>query len=164
MLKSKSLCLFLTVGVISVGFLVKSHSAHAASASANISQSVITALSIAKVSDLNFGEAPQGDAAKTVAPGSDDNTNNASFNVAGEKGRSYTISLPTDGSTTITTGDGSTDKVIHVDQFKSFPENTGQLSADTGSSLLLVGATRAALSQTQTPGAYAGQFAVTVVY
>ncbi len=63
----------------------------------------------------------------------------------------------------MTTGAGGTNQTIAVGTFTSFPSANGTLS-NSGSQTLLVGATRAALSASQTPGTYTGTYTVTVVY
>ncbi len=136
----------------------------AAQSIAQALQKVIAKLDIAKVSDLDFGEAPQGDVAKTVAPGASENGENASFNVVGEPDRTFTISLPEEGTVKLETdGGGAANKEIAVSSFASFPATTGQLSA-SGSQMLFVGATRAALLDNQQTGSYSGSFTVEVIY
>lgn len=135
----------------------------AASTTGTAKQVVIQAIAITNVSDLDFGSAPPADAAKTVAAGTTDGPANGSFNVTGEPNKSYTITLPADGAVTMTTGAGGTNQTIAVGTFTSFPSANGTLS-NSGSQTLLVGATRAALSASQTPGTYTGTYTVTVVY
>ena len=136
----------------------------AASAIGRAVQVVVASLTISKVSDLDFGTAPQGDIAKTVAPGAAENAENASFDVVGNANAVYNITLPADGTIKmVTAGGGAPDKEISVDGFASFPAASGTLDV-AGKQLLLVGATRAALLANQTPGNYAGDFTVTVAY
>jgi hypothetical protein len=128
----------------------------------------LASLSIAKVSDLDFGSAPQGDATKTVAPGVAEDASNASFTVSGQPSTAYTITLPTDGVVTMTTaGGGAANKIINVNGFASFPSaasaGSGLLGVG-GTQLLLVGAARDALLAGQTTGSYTGAFTVSVVY
>ena len=139
--------------------------AFAASTTANAIQTVIAALSIAKVSDLDFGTAPAGDVAKTVAPGTVEDASNASFTVTGAPSTAYTITLPADGTVTMQTAGGGLNKDIAVNSFASFPAAgaNGMLSAG-GTQLLLVGATRAALGAAQVAGSYTASFTVTVIY
>ncbi len=138
--------------------------ARAAQAIAQALQKVIAKLEIAKLSDLDFGEAPQGDVAKTIAPGASENGENASFNVVGEPDRAFTVRLPGDGTVKLETdGGGAANKEIAVSGFASFPATTGQLSA-SGSQMLFVGATRGQLLDNQQTGTYSGSFTVEVVY
>jgi hypothetical protein len=122
-------------------------------------QVVTAAIAIANVSDLDFGTAAQGSAAKVVAPGAAENAENGSFNVTGTPSQTYTITLP---STVNLSNGGNT---IAVNTFVSFPAAgaNGSLSA-TGSQLLLVGATRAAIPANQATGNYTGTYTVDVVY
>lgn len=143
--------------------VVYSANAIAASTTGNAVQVVTAALNIANVSALDFGTAVQGDAAKTVAPGASENAENGSFNVTGQPSTAYTITLPSNGSVQMTTGGGGANETIAVENFASFPANTGMLSAG-GSQLLLVGAQRAALGASQVAGSYTGTYTVTVVY
>jgi len=126
----------------------------AASATANATQTVIAAIAITKVTDLDFGSAPQGDPQKTVAPAA-----GASFSITGAPNTAYTITVPSDGTVTMANG-GNT---IAVDSFTSSPSATGTLDG-AGAQTLRVGATRAALAGNQAVGSYTGTFTVTVVY
>lgn len=140
--------------------------ANAASVNANANQIVTAAIAIVKVSDLEFGSAAQGDASKTVAPGSSENSENASFTVTGQPSTAYTITLPVDGTVKmITAGGGTSDTEINVNSFASTPAaGANGLLNGSGTETLFAGATRAALSATQVTGTYTGAFTVTVVY
>jgi len=140
--------------------------AQAASDTAQALQVVQAAIAIAQVSDLDFGTAVQGDASKTVVPGAAENAENASFNVTGEPGLAYTITLPADGSVTMVTGGGATaNEQIAVNSFVSNPAaGANGLLDGTGAQSLFVGATRAALLATQVTGGYSSNFTVDVVY
>ncbi len=139
--------------------------ANAASTTGTARQVVIAAISIANVSDLDFGTAPAGDALKTVAPGAAENAENGSFTVTGQASTAYTISLPADGVVTMTTGGGGANETIAVTSFLSSPAAgaNGLLSAG-GTQNLFVGATRAALGAAQVAGTYTATYTVTVVY
>lgn len=139
---------------------------YAASTTGNAVQVVTAAINIVNVSDLDFGTAAQGDAAKTVAPGTAEDSFNGSFTVTGTASTAYTITLPADSVVTMTTaGGGTADKIIAVNSFTSFPAaGANGLTDAGGSQLLLVGATRAALSATQVAGNYTGTYTVDVVY
>lgn len=144
----------------------KNEVAQAASDTAQALQIVQAAISIAFVSDLNFGTAVQGDAASTVAPGAAENADNASFLVTGEPALAYTISLPANGIVVMTTGAGvAANEQIAVNNFVSNPAAgaNGLLGAG-GTQSLFVGATRAALLATQVTGSYSDTFTVDVVY
>ena len=136
-----------------------SREAKAASATATASQTVIAAISIVKTSDLNFGTAPQGDPAKVLAT-SDPLA--AGFTVSGDPNRAYTITLPA-GSISMTTNGGGANKEIVVSSFTSNPNGTGTIGA-SGTQSLKVGATRAALANTQVAGNYSATFTVSVIY
>lgn len=149
------LCLFLPQSA---------RSASTATTTANATATVIASISIVKVSDLAFGIASPGDAAKTVAPGTVEDAQNASFTVSGQASTTYSIILP--ASATMTTGAGGTNQTILVNTFTSTPaagSNTGLIGAG-GTQTLFVGATRAATGAAQVAGAYTGSFTVTVNY
>lgn len=148
--------------VLSALVLLTAQSSFAASATAKAKQVVISALDIKKISDLEFGEAPQGDAAKTVAHDTVENAENASFSITGQPNKSVNVTLPTDGTVLMTTGTGGAGNEIGVNTFTSNFQ-TGALNA-AGASTLYVGATRNALLSTQTPGSYEGEFTVNVIY
>jgi hypothetical protein len=141
---------------------LNTQSAFAVSATAKAKQVVISALNISKSSDLEFGEAPQGDSEKTVAPTAAETADNASFAITGEPGKSISVTLPADNTIKMITGVGGTDKEINVNAFKAnFLTST---IAAGGTTNLFVGATRDALSTSQATGSYEGNFDVTVVY
>jgi hypothetical protein len=138
---------------------------NAASTTGNAVQSIVSAIAIANVSDLDFGTAPQGDASKTVAPGAAENAENGSFTVSGQANTAYTITLPADGIVVMTTGAGGANETIAVNSFVSTPAAgaNGLLSAG-GVQSLFVGATRAAIGAAQVAGSYTAAYTVTVVY
>ncbi|MFZ4404454.1 MAG: DUF4402 domain-containing protein [Pseudobdellovibrionaceae bacterium] len=138
--------------------------AQAVSATGTITQTVNAALAITNVSDLVFGSAAAGDVAKIVLPGTVENATNGSFNVTGQSGQAYTITLPADGTITLTTGAGGANETIAVNSFVSFPAAGANGLITGGTQLLLVGATRAALGASQVAGSYTGTYSVTVVY
>ncbi len=130
-------------------------------------QSVEQSIKIEKISDLQFGNAPQGDGPKQISPGSSETLENASFEVTGEAHRSFFIILPFNGTVEMSwlgpdeeTADA---RPIPVNHFRSHPALFGHLGA-TGRTRVYVGATRSALHPRQKPGQYLGQFALTVVY
>jgi spore coat protein U-like protein len=140
------------------------HSAQAAQTTASIFQTVTSAISISKLSDLIFGEAVQGTAAVTVAAGNAEDASNASFLVTGQPNTAYNIQLPANGTVKLTNGAGGTPETeIAINGFQSFPAAAGTLSGG-GTQNLFVGATREGLLATQTTGNYVGTFTVTVAY
>ncbi len=152
----------LTTASIAIASLFVGHYGYAVSQTGTAKQVVTTALALLNVSDLDFGTAAQGEAAKTVAPGSSENSENGSFAVTGQPNVAYTISLPS-SAVTLTTGGGGANETISVDSFVSSPAATGLLDA-SGAQSLFVGATRAALTTSQVAGTYTGTYTVTVVY
>ena len=142
-----------------------SQATNAASDTAQALQTVIAAISISQVSDLDFGSAAPGDAAKTVAPGAAENAENASFLVTGEASTAYTITLPADSTVVMQTGAGGANETIGVDSFTSNPAaGANGLLDGSGQQDLFVGATRDALGASQVAGAYTATFTVDVVY
>jgi hypothetical protein len=122
-------------------------------------QVVLQALAIAPVSDLVFPPASPSAVAAVVPPGTVESAANGSFTVTGAANTAYTITLPT----TINLVNGA--NTIAVSAFTSFPAAgaNGLLSAG-GTQLLLIGATRAALTAAQATGTYTGTYVVNVVY
>ncbi len=133
------------------------------SATALAKQTVIKAIHIIKQTDLNFGEAAQGDPSVTIDPNASGNDKRASFSVSGEPNHEYDIFLP-EGSIKMTTlGGGPSQNEINVKNFQSFPSKKGRLSI-LGIQSIYVGATRDPLLRDQTPGQYQGEFKITVAY
>jgi len=130
-------------------------------AAADHTLSVISSISVSKSSDLSFPDAARGDAGLTIAPG----ISSAVFSVSGHANTVYTITLPNDGVVTMETGGGgSADNIIGVNSFASNPSGTGTTDG-AGNQTLYVGATRAAISGTQTQASnYTGSFNITVTY
>ena len=138
----------------------------AASDTAQALQVVETAIAIAQQSDLQFGTANQGDLGKTIAAGTSENAENASFTVSGEPNKQFTIQLPAAGDVNmITSGGGDPTKIIAVNNFTSYPAAgaNGVLSS-LGQQELYVGATRDAILPNQQAGSYSDTFTVTVLY
>jgi hypothetical protein len=146
--------------------LVVTQNAFSASDRAKALQYIEKALTIAWQSDLDFGTAAPGSESKTILPGTDENSENASFVINGEINKAYQISLPADGEVNmVTEGGGSPEKTISVHSFTSFPEAgaNGQLDGE-GKQVLYVGASRDAILPNQVSGSYADYFTVTVIY
>jgi Domain of unknown function (DUF4402) len=136
---------------------------------ASASVTIVSAISITKTVDMNFGDVVEG--AGTVILATDNGrtaTGNttlgnstaaaaASFSVTGDSGATYAITLP--GSAITLTGTGTD---MTVDTFVSdHPGDTGTLTG--GTDTILVGATLN-VGATQTTGAYTGSFDLTVAY
>lgn len=115
-------------------------------------------ISISQISDLDFGSAMLGDPAKTVNPGSVENSENASFLVTGDARSTFSISLP---NNMWITNSSSGDR-IRVRRFRSTPRN-GRIR-NNGERTVYVGATRDAIPAGLSPGIYSGAFTMTVVY
>jgi hypothetical protein len=137
--------------------------ARSATSTAQSLQTVLACLTVHKESDLNFGEAPQADPAKTVPPGRAENSENASFEVNGEPGTAFSIVLPTNNAVKMTVSGGGANQEIAVSSFTSYPATQGVVAAN-GESIIYVGATRAKLASNQKPGKYSGTFSVSIVY
>lgn len=133
------------------------------SAMANATQTIIHKIQIKKISDLNFGEAAPGDGPKSIAPGSNENSENASFEIYGEPHHSFQIILPSPGSVKMISGEGGLNREIPILSFASNPNLLGKIDED-GKLMIFVGATRGLIPRTQKTGEYIGQFHVTVVY
>lgn len=144
--------------------------AQAASASANASATVITPIAIAKTADLAFGSfsaatagtvviATDGTRSATggVLLSSNTAVGAAAFDVTGQDTATYAITLPADGTVTLS-GPGT---AMAVDSFVSNPSGTGTLGA-TGQAVN-VGATLT-VGSAQAEGAYSGTFNVSVEY
>jgi spore coat protein U-like protein len=160
-------------GVLAVAALtLAAHRPAAAQAttSANASATIVTAISLSKTSDLNFGNVVASGSTGTVvltaggarsvtggaSLGNTGSTAAASFTVSGQASATYSITLPS--STTITSGGNS----MTVNTFSSSPSGTGALSGG-GSQTLNVGATLQ-VGASQATGSYTGTFDVTVAY
>jgi hypothetical protein len=143
--------------IVSALMTIAGIQAQAATGTGKAKIKVVNGIVITKVSDLEFNEAAPGAPEETVAADATETAQNASFTIQGEPNRSISLSLPQDGMVNMT---GPGDQIA-VNQFTS--NNPTQIEAG-GTSALYVGATRAALSATQTAGDYEGDFTVDVVY
>lgn len=83
----------------------------------------------------------------------------ASFDLSGSSNATYQITLPSDGSVTLTGSQGGS---MSLSAFTSSPSGSGQLNL-LGTQTLYVGATLA-VSSNQAAGSYSGSFSVTAVF
>lgn len=130
---------------------------------ASVVQKVVQKLQIIKISDLDFGEASPGDGVKVVAPGQQENFENASFRVIGEPRKSFIIFLPPPNSVTMKLGAGGPNQEIKLMQFTSNPSSSGLLDS-TGQAMIYIGASREAIPVSAKAGDYSGTFVITVIY
>jgi spore coat protein U-like protein len=142
----------------------------AATATSNVSASIVTAISITKTADMDFADVVASGSAGTVVLstagarsitggatlGNSTGAAAAAFTVSGDPASTYSISLPS--SATIT----STPNTMTVNTFTSSPSGTGTLSGG-GTQALTVGATLQ-VGASQAQGTYTGTFDVTVAY
>lgn len=142
--------------------------ANAASDTGNATATIITAISIANNTDLAFGSiVADATTAGTVAistTGAETCTtvtcvastrSAGQFTISGQSGYAYTVTLPTDGTVTIT--DGTNTMAVN-----GFTHNaSGTLAASTEQ--FEVGATLS-VGIAQVAGAYTGTYTVSVVY
>ena len=140
-------------------------------ASANATTTIISALKICKVSDLQFGAFASGvPGTITISPTGARTVNGplaisvanypvtaASFTISGQDHLDYTILLP--GSVVLKGPSGST---LTLTKFVSDPSRHGTLSND-GTATLNVGGTLT-LGSNQSAGFYSGSFPVTITY
>jgi hypothetical protein len=132
---------------------------------------VVTPIAISNTQDLAFGSFSTSAAGQTVtisAAGArssvgavvvpSSTATASSFNVTGGANLTYSITLPANGTVTIT-GPGT---AMAVDNFTSNPTPTGTLSG-AGTQTLTVGGTLTTNSP-QTAGGYSGTFSVSVDY
>jgi len=157
------------VALAVAGFGLMSQSALAATGTANASAVILTPISIANNTGLDFGDVyPDSATAGTVTvdatgartaggaaalgatPGAA-----AQFTVSGQASALYTITLPA-AAVTLTSGANS----MTIDTFTT--DGTGTLDG-TGNEVINVGATLN-VSANQAPGTYSGTFDVTVNY
>ena len=151
--------------------LLSAVAANAATDSSSIDAEIVAAIAITNTVGLQFGQIASSASSGTVTvstAGVRSSTGGvtlangtaataASFSVTGANDNTYAITLPADGSTTIT-GPGTAMGV----NFVSNPSGTGTLSG-AGAQTLLVGATLS-VGASQTAGAYSGTFDATVEY
>lgn len=146
-----------------------------ATATATATATVVTAISIAKVTDMNFGNisvqagtggtvvlAPDGTRSRTsgvTLPASAGTVTAATFTVSGLASYTYAITLPT----TVVLTHSAGVETMTASAFTSTPSATGTL-ASGGTETVAVGATLT-VAAAQLPGVYvSGNFDVTVNY
>jgi len=147
-----------------------SSDSYAASTSSNATATVVAPIAISNTQDLAFGSFSTSATGQTVtisAAGARSSVGAvvvpastataASFNVTGSGTLTYAITLPANGTVTITNGTDT----FAVDNFTSAPSGTGALTA--GAQTLTVGAT-VTTAGTLSTGNYTGTFNVTVLY
>ena len=153
------------LGCLFIGSNAFAQGGNTASDTGTATASVIGSLSMVNNEDMDFGEGIQGDAAKTVFPLI---AGRAYFGVSGEALRFYNVTAPADGVVVMTTGGGGANETIAVDSWNFYSGGANSASHGQiglgGSDQLFLGATRAALGAAQVPGAYSGDYTVTVVY
>lgn len=159
------------VGSLAACLMLPLGAAHAASTTADASATVVEPIAITKSADLAFGKFSAGtggtvvvdtDGNRTVTSGVVLLTGTpgaaATFDVSGDNGATYAITLPT-GPATLTGGSGSDE--MSVDTWVSAPDATGTLTS--GTETVKVGATLT-VGSAQAPGVYNGSFSVAVEY
>jgi hypothetical protein len=166
---------FLILSALNLALISISSSSYAAnSASGNISATVSSAIAIANTTDLLFGRfsvSPTNAGtvvintagSRSVTSGVTGITSTVqagNFNVSGDANAAYTITLPADGTVTLTNQSGP--GTMPVSTFTSNPGSTGTLDG-SGAQSLKVGATLN-VSAAQTPGNYTGTYLVSVTY
>lgn len=165
----KNFTKFLTIVVIGLAFCFNSHAQVSTTASA--SATIVTALTITKVTDLSFGRFAV-NAAGTVTVGTDNSRSQtagcalfgggavtaASFSVTGEPSRTYTISIVTPVTLTHTVTPANN---LVINTFVTNPVSPATLAA--GANTLLVGATLNA-DGSEIAGDYTGTFTVSLNY
>lgn len=148
-------------------------SAAAATASGTASAEIVSAIAISNTTGLNFGQiAPSGSAGTVsvstagvrsslggVTLGNQVTVTAAAFAVTGAPDNVYSITLPADGTITLTSG---ASPAMAVDGFVSDPASPGTLSG-AGTDTVNVGATLS-VGVNQPNGNYSGLFNVTVAY
>jgi hypothetical protein len=167
----KSTIKIFTLAIIALGFSTASFAQ--VSATATASGTIVTPIAITKTVDLNFGNMAVSATAGTVIlapagtrtitggvtlPANTGTVTAAEFNVTGQAGYTYSITLPTT-PTTVASGANT----MTVNAFTSTPSSTGTLTA--GAETIKVGAT-INVGANQAAGTYtsATPFTVTVNY
>jgi Domain of unknown function (DUF4402) len=161
----------LIIGAAVVAAVTFTQAANAQSASQSFSAKarIVTPISIALVSDMNFGDVVAGAGTVVLTPaggrsvtgstnlGNPLNVSAATFTVSGQGSATYAITLP--GSANITSGANT----MSVGTFTSNPAVGAGLLSAGGSQTLTLGATLT-VAAVQATGSYSGPFSVSVNY
>jgi hypothetical protein len=124
-----------------------------------------TPITIQQLNELNFGEAPQGDAARTLTPESRSPMEVGIFQVQGPGNRVFSVILPSGPVYLQSAEPGVGASTIEIHSFRSVPPEGSSTALDPqGTRLVYIGATRAALSLQQRRGSYTGQYLITLIY
>lgn len=153
------------------GMLLTTGVAGAATDSATATATVMTSIAITNNTDLDFGAfspstggtviiGTDGARSKTgaVVLSSGDTGGRAQFTVTGATDATYAITLPGNGTVSLSNGGGGS---MDVNDFVSNPSGTGTLTG--GTETLYVGATLT-VGSGQASGSYTGSFDVSVEY
>jgi hypothetical protein len=157
-------CLLFGVGTWVVQ-IPRARAASSSSTSAASKSEVVNGVGIAVTRHLTFGEATQGTGGMVILPAAG---NSAQMTVSGDAGHVYNITLPVSATMLRAGGTpGTAADEILVNAFTSTPSASSTLSGvgfGGGTETLNVGATRAAIPESQAPGIYSASFTVTVAY
>ena len=136
---------------------------------------VIASIACTQTSNLNFGDAAQNDAAKTMSPstapsgaGWAGTPSRAAFSITGKASMAYSVSV-SPASVTMTTGAGGANETIVVSSFTYYSTTAASSSSASlstgGTDTLYVAGTQAAIGAAQVAGTYVSPaFTVTVTY
>jgi spore coat protein U-like protein len=172
----KTVFLLASLFVMACGIQSVKAQTQTGSATANATATILQAVSITKNADLNFGKiiadptaagqvAIQTDGTRTIAAGNvvlfdtESEHQAASFTASGTAGRTYSLSLPADGSVLLTRTGGT--ETMTIEGFVH--SANGTLDATTGEETFNVGGTLK-VGANQAPGQYTGTFTVTAAY
>ncbi|HOV35238.1 MAG TPA: DUF4402 domain-containing protein [Dysgonamonadaceae bacterium] len=171
----KTVFLLASLFVMACGIQSVKADGGSAQASANATATIVKAISIDKVKDLQFGKiiaaptagqvAIQLDGTRTIAAGNvvlfnqGSDHQAASFKTMGTPGAGYSLVLPADGSVSLTRTGGT--ETMTIEGFVH--SANGTLDASTGEETFNVGATLN-VGANQAPGQYTGTFTVTAAY
>lgn len=158
-------------GLLAACAVLQAPAAQAADATANASATVVQPIAISKSADLGFGKFSAGTGGTIVLDTSGDRTASggvvlltgtggaaATFDVTGDAGATYAITLPS-GAETLTRTSGT--ETMSVASWVSAPAATGTLTS--GAETVSVGATLT-VGNAQVAGEYSGSFNVAVEY
>jgi len=167
---NRSVFKFVLIAALVLAGTAISVNSYAATASSNATATVVTPIAISNTQALQFGSFSTSATGQTVtisAAGARSSVGAivvpastataASFNVTGSGVLTYAITLPSNGTVTITNGTDT----FAVNNFTSTPSGTGALTA--GAQTLTVGAT-VTTAGTLSTGNYSGSFNVSVDY